>query len=83
MLPLICANTCSTRELVLDFSRLLAVGHEAGWGEAEEGPEAVAVGDLKAGGVIGEAVEALQHEHLELQHGVEARPAPQAPWLGG
>ncbi len=24
MLPLICANTCSTRERVLDFSRLLA-----------------------------------------------------------
>jgi hypothetical protein len=53
----------------------LTVGHRVPRRQAKEGAEAVAVGELKARGVIGQTVEALQHEHLEREQGMKARPA--------
>ena len=62
----------------------LAVGHLVPRCEGEEGvvakprSEPVAVGDLEAGGIIGQTVQTLQHEHLEHEHGVRARSATRA-----
>ena len=60
----------------------LPIGHRIARSEAGEGAKTVAVGDLKARGVIGKAVEALQHEHLEHEQRSKARPAARPPGFG-
>ncbi|MEO7319582.1 MAG: hypothetical protein ABIZ56_11385 [Chthoniobacteraceae bacterium] len=37
--------------------------------------EALAVSDLEACGIVGQAVQALEHEHLEFEQGMETMAA--------
>ena len=53
----------------------LPVGHRVARSQAEEGAKALAVGDLEAGGIVGQPVQALQHQHLEHEQRMKTPPA--------
>ena len=76
-------NGLGVDECLAEVGDGLPVGHRSAGREAEEGAKAVAVGDLKAGGIIGQPVQPLEHEHLEHEQRMKARPASRSFGLGG